>query len=242
MTLQADSYRLNPGNLVEFYVVDMEPIGGGVIRLHPGVNEFEQPVVWQGQTYSPFPLESEGYEKSSQGPVPRPRLRIANVGNEVNKAGEMGALALEWGDLVGCRVTKYVTLTKYIDAANFKNGNPTADPSQYFMPEIYFIDSKTHEDKNYIEFELAGATDLIGVRVPGGQINRTICTWNYRSEECGYTGPPVADKSDMPTTDPAQDRCGRRLSSCKLRYPQAMTPGSTVSLPCRIFPGAGQSQ
>lgn len=235
MSLQSDVQRYNPGALVEFYVVDLSPVGGSVIRLHPGVNEFGNDVVWQGHKYFRFPLEGEDFEKSSQGALPRPRLRIANIGTSVDQqAGAAGTLALEWGDLVGCRVTKYATLAKYIDAENFINGNPTADPSQYFVPEIYFIDSKTHEDSEYIEFELAGATDMVGVRAPGRQITRSVCMWLYRGEECGYTGPPCADKNDNPTSDPAQDRCGKRLSSCKMRF------GQHGNLPCGLFPGAGQ--
>ncbi len=30
------------------------------------------------------------------------------------------------------------------------------------------------------------------------------CTWIYRSDECGYTGPAVADEFDNPTADPAK--------------------------------------
>ncbi|WP_407667109.1 phage minor tail protein L [Myxococcus guangdongensis] len=42
---------------------------------------------------------------------------------------------------------------------------------------------------------------------------------------CGYEGPPVAKADDTPTADPAQDRCGKRLASCKTRF------GATSVLP-----------
>ena len=45
MSLQSDVQRYNPGALVEFYVVDLSPVGGSVIRLHPGVNEFSNDVI-----------------------------------------------------------------------------------------------------------------------------------------------------------------------------------------------------
>lgn len=233
--IKAEARTLNPNTVMVFYEIDLTPLGGTNFRLHPGVNEKGEDVVWRGQTYTRFPLQAEGYERSGKGAVPRPTIRIANIGTSIdNQAGAAGLLALEWGDLVGCRVIRHMTLAKYIDAVNFKDGNPHADPNQYFPPEVFFVDSKKHEDPQYIEFELVGATDLIGVRVPGSQVTRSVCMWAYRSEECGYTGPPCADKDDKLTDDPKKDACGHRLSSCKLRF------GENGTLPCRIFPGVGR--
>ncbi|WP_370450709.1 hypothetical protein [Corallococcus sp. CA047B] len=41
--------------------------------------------------------------------------------------------------------------------------------------------------------------------------------WEYRGEGCGYAGPPAAKLDDTPTSSAAEDRCGKRLASCKLR-------------------------
>ncbi|WOD17281.1 phage minor tail protein L [Paraburkholderia kirstenboschensis] len=45
-------------------------------------------------------------------------------------------------------------------------------------------------------------------------------------------GEPVADVYDNPTANPAKDACGKRIKSCRMRFPQGMPFGR--------FPGAGQ--
>ena len=40
---------------------------------------------------------------------------------------------------------------------------------------------------------------------------------DYRGEECGYTGVAMFTDKNEPTDNPALDRCGGRLSSCRIR-------------------------
>lgn len=99
--------------------------------------------------------------------------------------------------------------------------NATADPTQEFAPDIWFIETKATENREIVEFELASAMDLNGVQLPRRQIIANHCPFvamgGYRGPYCGYAGPPVAKRDDTPTTDPAEDDCGGKLSSCKLR-------------------------
>ncbi|APC20854.1 hypothetical protein BME99_10860 [Pseudomonas protegens] len=46
-------------------------------------------------------------------------------------------------------------------------------------------------------------------------------------------GGPVADENDIIVTDASKDKCGGRLSSCKLRF------GENNPLPYGSFPAAG---
>ena len=235
MALREDVQKLEPGAFIEFFDVDLSPLGGNIVRLHAGVNEKGKDVTWRGNEYYRFPIEASGFEATTQGAMPRPTLKIANIGKAIdNQAGAIGVLALEWGGLVGCKVTRTVTLVKYIDAVNFKDGNPNADPNQHFPQDIYYIDRKSAETSSFIEFELMGATDIAGIRIPSRQANRTTCPWEYRGEYCGYAGPAVAKLDDSPTNDRTQDKCGHKLSSCKLRFPNQ-------PLPCGIFPGVGNA-
>lgn len=102
-----------------------------------------------------------------------------------------------------------------------KGVNPTADPTQEFPREIWYIERKTAETNLGIEFELVTAMDLNGVMLPRRQIIANHCMFvaigGYRGPYCGYTGPPVAKADDTPTTDMAEDKCGGKLKSCKLR-------------------------
>lgn len=115
--------------------------------------------------------------------------------------------------------------------------NPTADPNEHFQDEVWFIERKTSEDKETVEFELTTAIDLNGEQLPGRQIIAGVCgaliRGGYRGPYCGYTGPAVADANDVPTTDPSRDQCSGLVRGCKLRY------GADKPLPYGGFPAAG---
>jgi lambda family phage minor tail protein L len=225
--IQSDIQSLTPGTLVDMYVLDATAIGGTVLRFYTGVNELGNDIVWQGNTYTRFPIEISGFEKNSKGAIPRPKAKIANI------TGLVGALVHGLNDLIGATVTRKRTFLKYLDAVNFAAGNPSADPAVEFPAETYIIDRKTSENKVYIEFELAAAWDVQGVKLPRRQCIANICPWAYRSAECGYAGGAVADANDVATGTLALDACGKRIASCMLRF------GSNNELPFGGFPGAG---
>lgn len=226
MTVKADVQGFAPGAIVELYELDTTVTGGvDVLRFTPhGPNELGNDIVWAGQTYTRFPIEATGFERRGNGALPRPKLTVANV------TGLMGAVA---DSLLGARLTRTRTFVKYLDAANFAGGNPQADPNQWIDREVWFVDRKATENKLLVEFELAAAFDLAGVMLPRRQVVANCCAWRYRSAECGYTGGPVADINDQPTSHPALDQCGKRLASCKLRF------GSHNPLPFGGFPATG---
>jgi len=62
---------------------------------------------------------------------------------------------------------------------------------------------------------------------------QNICPWRYRSSECGYTGTAYFNANDQSVTTLEQDVCGKRLSSCKLRF------GEFAELPYGGFPASG---
>jgi phage-related protein len=76
------------------------------------------------------------------------------------------------------------------------DGQAAADPHAKFPDEIWYVDRKSNENRSVVEFELASKFDLVGVVLPRRQIIANVCQWRYRSAECGYTGPPVADAND----------------------------------------------
>lgn len=213
--IKSDIQKLAPGAIVDLFEIDATALGGSVIRLHNGVNELGNDVVWQGNVYTRFPVEAGGFARSGQGAMPRPTMKIANIN------GLAGALVRELRDLCGAKVTRRRTFVKYLDAVNFPgNVNPQADPNVGFPNEVWLVDRKTAENGIYVEFELSAAFDVQGVKLPRRQCIQNVCTWMYRSAECGYTGGPVSDKNDNPTANPALDQCGKRLASCRQRFGQ----------------------
>ena len=226
--IRTDIQKLEPGAIVELFEVDLTPFGGEVLRFHAGTNALRQNVVWQGNTYTAFPIQASGFEFSGQGQAPRPKLLVANV------IGSITALVLQYDDIVGAKVTRIRTLAKYIDAVNFPGGsNPTADPGAEFPRDVFYVDRKATETNELVEFELSPAMDVTGVVLPRRQIIQNICVWRYRGAECGYTGTNYFNSSDQPVGTLAQDVCGKRLSSCKARF------GQFAELPYGGFPAAG---
>ncbi len=228
MTIRDEVLRLTHSAPVELFVLDLTSLGGTVYRFCNWVNELSQPVVWQGQTYQPFPIEGSGWAKSGTGPLPRPTLRIADI------TGLAGVLVRTYQGLAGATLIRKRTHAKYLDAVNFAAGNPEADPDSHWPDERWQVARRPRDNGLAIEFELRAAIDVAGVRLPGRQIIQNTCWSTYRSPECGYAGGPVATRDDVPTADPAQDRCSRRLSGCRLRFDQ-----SADGLPYGGFPTAG---
>lgn len=226
--IESDVQKLNPGAIVDLFELDATTIGGTVLRWHNGVNTLGNDVMWQGHSYARIPVEATGFVRTGKGAMPRPTIKVANV------TGLVGALARELNDLAGAKVTRRRTFVKYLDAVNFAGGvNPQADPNVGFPDEVWFVDRKASENGIFLEFELSAAFDVQGVKLPRRQCIQNVCGFGYRSPECGYAGGPVADKNDVPTSNPALDQCGKRLTSCKLRF------GQYEPLSTGAFPGVG---
>lgn len=210
-----------PSSIIELFVLELNATQHGVTatyRFHAGTNMVDNgDLVWAGNTYLRFPVEAEGFAYEGKGQLPRPTLRISNI------LGTITALLLTLpGGIGGAKVTRIRTLARYLDAVNFPGGtNPygTPDPTAEFPREIYYIDRKSIETRDVVEFELAAAFDLQGVRAPKRQCIANICQWVYKSTECGYAG-------SLPT-------CDKTLEDCKVHF------GQNAALPFGSYPGIG---
>jgi lambda family phage minor tail protein L len=162
-------------------------------------------------------------------------------------------------DLGGAEVRRIRTLAKYLDSDNFGSNklaitqggdslvtqgsdnlefsvvvtNATADPNARFPDERWFIDRKSSETRDSVTFELASKFDLAGQKIPKRQVIANVCQWKYRSSECSYTGSNYFDVNGNSVSTLAEDVCGKRVASCKLRF------GENAELPFGSFPGAG---
>jgi len=180
--------KVAPSAIIELFTLELNTTQHGVndtYRFHAGTNlNSNGQLVWAGNTYQRLPVEAEGFEYSGNGQLPRPKIRCSNVLSTITAI----ILTLPNG-LEGAKVSRIRTLARYLDAVNFPGGvNPygTPDPTAEFPREIYYIDRKTVENKNYVEYELAAVFDLVGVKAPKRQCISNICQWVYKSAECGY--------------------------------------------------------
>jgi lambda family phage minor tail protein L len=233
--------KVAPSAVIELYELRLVAALHGsadIYRFHAGVNGKNDggSIRWAGQTYTAFPIECDGFEYSGNGQLPRPKLRVANVLGTITTVLLAVNAITPGNDLLGAKVIRRRTLARYLDAANFPgNVNPygTPDSTAEFPEEIYYISRKVVENRDVVEFELAAAFDLQGVRAPKRQCIANVCQWVYRSAECGYTGTRYFNDNDQPVATAELDVCGKRVSSCKARFDKVSnlsTAGTTDTL------------
>lgn len=105
--------KLSPSAEIELFELDVTELGGAVHHFHNGRNGLLQPVVWRSVTYTCWPIQASGFEMKSDGPMPRPRLRIGNVD------GMIGVLVRQYRKLKGAKLIRRRTLVRYLDEVNF---------------------------------------------------------------------------------------------------------------------------
>ena len=180
-----DLQSINPSAIIELFKLQLSTAIHGAnttYRFHSGSNlNANNKIVWKTEEYLRFPIKAEGFA-FQKGQLPRPKLLVSNAGNVGSSLAGLSISAIlltvnettPGNDLTGATLTRIRTLAKFIDAANFANGqNADADPNAEFPQEIYFIDRKSSETRELVEFELAPPTDLAGVRIPGRQATRS---------------------------------------------------------------------
>ena len=174
----SDLQSVNPSAIIELFTLETDAVLHGssqVYRFHNGTSlNNNQDIVWAGDSYLKMPIQATGFA-FQKGQLPRPKLTVSNA------LGTITAILLNvnkvtaGNDLARATVTRIRTLARYIDAVNFPgNSNPlgTPDPTAEFPKEIYKIDRKSAENRDVVEFELAAAIDLVGVRAPQRQCTR----------------------------------------------------------------------
>lgn len=210
----AEIQNLAASAVLELFVLDATPCGGGTYYFHAGTNQLNGSVVWQGQTYAPMPIQADGFEWSSKGTLPRPKLRVAALD------GVVGGLVRDLEDLVGARVTRKMCFAKHLDVVNFPAAyNPTADPTAHWPDEPWVVERKTLEDNEILEFELVSPMDVQNAQIPKRRITANACPWLFKGAECGYTGPDAT--------------CTKTLTDCKAKH--ALSTG-TISLAATSTP------
>jgi lambda family phage minor tail protein L len=228
-SIKEDVQKLNIGNaLISLFKLDASSLGGNITYFCQGPLDGEI-LEFGGVEYPPLPVEIEGFDYSSGGKLPRPIIRISNV------LYSFLVEIITLNDLVGATITRRRTFKKYLD------GELNADSNAQFPSDIYYVERKIKQNKNIIEWELISALDLEYLMVPRRQC-LDICTHMYGMSEpgvlrpwatCPYIGSDYFD-TEGNTVSFADDKCGKRLFDCKLRY-----PGDGDKLPFRGFPGIG---
>ncbi|WP_439236035.1 phage minor tail protein L [Lonepinella koalarum] len=227
--------ELEQDALIELWEIDLRHISsntdddmkGELYRFHNGLSQTKANIWWQDNEYQAYPIKADGFEISGQGASNRPTLTVSNL------YGTITGIAANFGQGVGAKVTRRLVYAQFLDARNFVNGNNKADPTQEVV-SYYIIEQLKSLDDEQATFELASPAETDNARIPLLMITSDVCVWPYRSAQCGYTGVPVADEFDNPTSDKKKDKCSHCIRGCKLRF------GDNAVLPFGGFPSTTQ--
>ena len=136
--------------------------------------------------YVALPVKAEGF-KFGRGQLPRPILTFSNAlgtfttilaaANSVATSIEEGSIGLGLinNDLTGAKVIRKRTLEKFLPTSNYTTvPSYNAFDATYpeFPQEVYFIDRKSEENREVVQFELAANFDLAGVKAPRRLVTR----------------------------------------------------------------------
>ena len=172
--------KINPSAIIELFVLQLDNALHGattIYRFHAGSNlNANGEIVFAGNTYLRFPIEATGFAYQ-RGQLPRPKLRVSNATGLISAILVSVNQVTTGNDLTGATFTRIRTMARFLDAVNFPgNTNPlgTPDPTAEFKRKIYIVDRKSAENREIVEFELAAATDMAGVRVPKRQCTRAL--------------------------------------------------------------------
>ncbi|MEN4566134.1 phage minor tail protein L [Pantoea agglomerans] len=222
-----ESVDAGVGAMLDLYEVDLQAFGGDVLRFHSGTNGYFNDVIWQGRAYSAYPIAVEGFETKSEGTYSRPTMKVANI------TGLITGINHDFEDALGAVVTRRQVLVKHLDVVNFPNGNSNADPTMEAVSR-YVIEEMAEETFETVIYNLATPVDCDNAIIPARTILADVCQWVYRGDGCGYSGGPVADEKDNPTSDMARDKCSKHRSGCRLRF------AKPSALPYGGYPGSAK--
>ena len=172
--------KINPSAIIELFVLQLDTALHGantIYRFHAGSNlNANGEIVFAGNSYLRFPIEATGFAYQ-RGQLPRPKVTISNATGLISSILVSVNQVTAGNDLTGATFTRIRTMARFLDAVNFTgNTNPfgTPDPTAEFRRKIYIVDRKSTENREIVEFELAAATDMAGVRAPKRQCTRAL--------------------------------------------------------------------
>ena len=173
--------KTNPSSLIELFSLTLDSTLHGnsdIYYFHNGSSpNANGEVIWNGQSYLRYPISCSGFSQSGNSSLPRPRLIISNMLSLLTALMLDTNLVTPGVDLNGSTLTRIRTLARYLDAANWSTGtNPygTPSPTTELPRQVFYLDRKVTENREFVEWECASAFDLaFGPKVPKRLVTRT---------------------------------------------------------------------
>lgn len=229
--IREETQKLDLSTLLELFTIEVRDTGA--IYNFTSTASDTIAVSFQGVLYFPVPCEFKNMSTTARGQFPRPTIQISTIA--LSLAGIN--VVSQYDTLLSSKFTRLRTFRRFLD------GQESADPSQHFPKDIFYIHRRKAHTNESVEFELASYVDVGDVQVPRRTANRSYCSWTYRrwtgnrwvntdlaDGGCPYRGDSMYTSAGITVTDPTQDKCGKKLSDCRKRFVNA-------DLPFGGFPG-----
>lgn len=145
------------GNLVYLFNLDMTPLGVATqLYFTPSSSTT---LTFNGQAYTPLPVEISGISNNMVGAPGRATLRMgANTTGTYSRM--LVSYVISLGDLVGARINVTKTFENYLD------GKPEGGTDQSFLTERFIIYRKDNFGPDGIQWTLTGELDRPYVLLP----------------------------------------------------------------------------
>lgn len=215
------------GKVATMYEIDTSIYGGTVIRLCPSTLENGGVVVFNGNTYTPFPIDAQGFEVNGNQ-APRPTLAVSNIQPLL-----LGGIN-QYRGLQNCKVTRIRVRREELD-----DENPSIT-TEFINVDVFYINKVTKQTAVSVEFELITKMELSNKQKFPRRTMSPYCNFRYRrfnaetntfvyadDNACPYTGVTCFNKYNQQVGS-SQDQCSKTLEACRLRF--------GVDLPFQGFP------
>ena len=244
--LNTEANTLSPSSLISLYEIDVTDLAvkeiliknskfnrnpdQTVFRFHNNLKLTQNSIFFQGKEYFAAPIYSSGFEVNSKGTAAKPKLQMTFSEEGVPLMRFFKDLMQDLEDMVGAKVYRLRTFSRFLDAKNFYKvdaagniqndsaGNPiivnprvprnfSPDANAQFPTDLFFIDRKSGQSKNSIEFELSSYIDFEQIKLPARIVSAKRCPWTYRGAGCCYEYKNLANaekhgSSTLPTEAP----------------------------------------
>lgn len=161
MSIQADIKASALPAYVELFELDLSVLGGEKLYFTPNTNNGQAAVSFGGVVYIPLPITGNGWATGTEGAAPQPTLTVSNVARFIQP------YLTAYDDLVGAKLTRKLTFSKYLDSG------ATPDGSQVFDTSVFLIEQLSKLNKLEVEFRLSSVIDAPNFKLPRGQVLRT---------------------------------------------------------------------
>jgi len=175
--IRAAVQNLEPGQFVVLYDLDLTIVGGPVLSWTP--HDFAG-ITFGGVLYQPAAADATGFDRTTAGTQPRPKLVVANINSAITQY--LKAL----GGIEGAVFTRTRVMAKNLDAIT---GPIATEPdTSQCVRDIFRIEQKSAEYEEAVEFTLSISGDAEGFRLPARQVKAGACSWIFRGPDCGFAG------------------------------------------------------